>query len=142
MSHERCFGNSLVTIQSFKISTHLQQGEIQMTDRDYEQLEEERIERRQICDHISEMAPWLAEEIAACMEMSYRRGVQQGAYLNAPDALNGEWRFSPYGDSSRYKTAITPPNGKGPAQTALSKHRSEAANASAAVAHLLNAAHQ
>ena len=39
MSHERCFGNSLVTIQSFKISTHLQQGEIQMTDRDYEQLE-------------------------------------------------------------------------------------------------------
>ena len=109
-----------------------------MTDTEYERIEEERMERRQICSRISEMAPWLAEDVAACMEAAYRRGIQQGAILNASDDLNADWRFKPFGNSDRYRLSTNPPNGSGPTQSALKRHSSEARNVSGEVANILD----
>lgn len=109
-----------------------------MTDAEFDKLEEQRWERRKLCDRISDMAPWLADDIAACMEAAYRRGFQQGAYRRPDDGLIADWRFKPFGDPTRYRTAETPPNCSGPSESALARHSSEASNVSTSVAQLLD----
>ncbi len=99
--------------------------------------EDQNEQREKECLEIATKYPWLAEEIAAVSEASYRRGFQQGNISGQTDFDVANWRYQPFGDMDRYKTATTPPNHTLPSMPAIKRLDIEAANASAEIGEIV-----
>jgi hypothetical protein len=102
-------------------------------DRSYAErpcTDDEMLERMATAKELATKYPWLAEEVAAVTEAAYRRGYQQGHFKGTDAGEIADWRFCPFGDYFRYRTAVTPPGGTDRERPAIDRLRIEANNAS------------